>query len=300
MADFKEIKQQITDDFVNNETIQQQYELTPGNTFEQEFSKVSLEWIMFDIVAFAIWSMYQLFGIFKQEIETEMAKQKIHSKQWYRQKALDFQFGFSLVPGTDVYNNSNYTEEQIQSAKVVKQAACIKLISANGYGILRVKVAGDDGNGNLIQLPIAEYEAVKQYFTRYVADAGTQLKITTGQADDLLLNIDIYYDPLVLSTTGTRLDGTNENPIKEVIQNFLKSLEFNGALYVSDLIQAIRNIDGVRLAKCLEARSKYGSYDYWTDDIQNVGLIDEIRIADSGYMNLDLEVLQINYKVMSE
>lgn len=298
MADLKEIKQQITDDFVNNETIQQEYDLTPGNTFEQEFSKVSLEWIIFDIVAFAIWSMYQLFGIFKEEIETEIAKNKIHSKEWYRQKALDFQYGFSLVPGTDKYNNVGYTDEQIQASKVVKQAACIKLISGAGFGILRVKVAGDDGNGNLAQLPQLQYEAVKHYFHRYVVDAGTQLTVTTGEADDLLLTLDVYYDALVLTPTGERRDGTAQTPVKDAVVEFLKSLEFNGALYVGDLVKTIRNVDGVELAKCKEARSKYGSYDYWTNDIQNVGLIDEIRIADSGYMKLDLNVLQINYKVM--
>lgn len=252
------------------------------------------------ICAKAVWSLQIMFDLFKSEIEIEMAKQKIHSKQWYRQKALDFQHGFALVPGTDQYNNINYTDDQITASKVVKQAACIKLISANGYGILRVKVAGDDGNGNLTQLPNSQFEAVKQYFTRYVADAGTQLKITTGEADDLLLNLDIYYDPLVLSTTGTRLDGTSETPVKDAIISFLKSLEFNGALYIDDLTNKIRTVDGVRLVKCLEARSKYGSYDYWTDDIQNIGLIDEIRVADAGYMKLDLDQLQVNYKVMPE
>lgn len=298
MADLKEIKQQITNDFVNNETIKQQYELTPGNTFEQEFSKVSLEWIIFDIVSFAIWSMYQLWNIFKSEIETEMAQQKIHSKEWYRQKALDFQYGFSLIPGTDKYNNINYTDEQIEASKVVKQAACIKLISGAGFGILRIKVAGDDGNGNLTQLPPPQYEAVKHYFLRYVVDAGTQLTVTTGVADDLMLTLDVYYDALVLTPTGERRDGTAETPVKDAIVDFLKSLEFNGALYVGDLVRAIRAVDGVELAKCKEARSKYGSYDYWTEDVQNVGLIDEIRVADSGYMKLDLDMLQINYKVM--
>lgn len=261
-------------------------------------SKSSIWRSILFICAKAIWGLQVLFDLFKSEIETEIAKNKIHSKEWYRQKALDFQYGFSLVPGTDKYNNTNYTDEQIEVSKVVKQAACIKLISGAGFGILRVKVAGDDGNGNLAQLPQLQYEAVKHYFLRYVVDAGTQLTVTTGEADDLLLTLDIYYDALVLTPTGERRDGTAQTPVKDAIVDFLKSLEFNGALYVGDLVKAIRAIDGVELAKCKEARSKYGSYDYYTQDIQNVGLIDEIRIADSGYMKLDLNVLQINYKVM--
>lgn len=261
-------------------------------------SKSAVWRVILFICAKAIWSLQVLFDLFKSEIETEISKQKIHSKLWYRQKALDFQYGFSLIPGTDNYNNAGYTDDQIEASKVVKQAACIKLISGAGFGILRVKVAGDDGNGNLAQLPPAQYEAVKHYFLRYVVDAGTQLTVTTGEADDLMLTLDVYYDPLVLTPTGERRDGTAETPVKDAIVDFLKSLDFNGALYVSDLIATVRAVSGVRLAKCLEARSKYGSYDYYTQDIQNVGLIDEIRVADSGYMKLDLNVLQINYKEM--
>lgn len=287
----------MTDDFIANEVVQEKYELTPGNTFEQEFSKVSVEWILFDIVSFAMWSLQQLWRIFRAELETEMAKQKIHSKQWYRQKAIDFLFGFAVKAGTDEFDTEDATDEEIEAAKVVKQAACIKMISSSGYGILRVKAATEDGDGNLQPLPVEQFEALKYYFMRYAVDAGTQLRVTTGNADDLLLRLDVYYDPLVISTTGARLDGTADTPVLDAINEYLKSLEFNGALYISDLIAAIRQVDGVRLAKCLEARSKYGAYDY-NADVINAGLIDEIRVADAGYMKLDENVLQINYKVM--
>lgn len=296
----KQIKQEMTDDFINNETIQQKYELTPGNSFEQEFSRVSFEWIIFDIVSFAIWSLYQLWIIFKGEIETEMAKQKIHSKNWYRQKALDFQYGYPVIEGTDQFDNGNSTEQEIAISKVVKQAACIKMVSSNGYGILRVKAATEDANGSLKKLSESEHEALKYYFMRYAVDAGTQLKVTTSDADDLMLQLDIYYDPLVLNPSGARLDGSAQTPVKDAIVEFLKSIEFNGALLISDLIAKIREVEGVRLAKCLEARSKYGSYNYQTTGIVNVGLIDEIRVADAGYMMLDESVLQINHKVMPE
>lgn len=287
----------MTDDFIANEVVQEKYELTPGNTFEQEFSKVSVEWILFDIIAYAIWSLQQLWRIFRTELETEMAKQKIHSKQWYRQKAIDYLFGFAVIPGTDQFDTAGASDEEIESAKVVKQAACIKMISSSGYGILRVKVATEDSDGNLQKLPTEQYEALKYYFMRYAVDAGTQLRVTTGDADDLMLRLDVYYDPLVISTTGARLDGTADTPVLDAINEYLKSLEFNGALYVSDLIAKIRQVEGIRLAKCLEARSKYGSYDY-NADVLNAGLIDEIRVADAGYMKLDESVLQINYKVM--
>ena len=162
-----------------------------------------MENIIFSIIAFAIWTLESLWDIFKTENEAEMAKQKIHSKQWYRQKALDWQYGFSVIPGTDQYDNTGKTDEEIEASKIVSQAACIKLISASGYGILRVKAAKASGD-ELVKLEEPELNALKYYFMRYATDAGTQLKVTSTDADDLKLVVDVYFDPVVLSTTGER------------------------------------------------------------------------------------------------
>jgi hypothetical protein len=290
-----EIKAQMTSSFINNDTIQSRYELTPGNSFEQEFSKVSLENIFFSIVAFAVWTLESLWDIFKAENEFEMAKQKVHSRQWYRQKALDFQYGFSVVPGTDQFDNTGKTEEEIESSKIVKQAACVKLISQAGYGILRIKAAKESA-GELAKLSELEVAALKHYYERYVADAGTQLKVTSNAADDLKLELTVYFDPLVLSTTGQRLDGSLATPVVDAIKSYLKSLEFNGQFVKGDLEEAIRKVEGVDRATFIRAAaSKYGSYGYNTTGIQNVGTIESVRVADAGYMRLDESSLQITY-----
>ncbi|MGE4345947.1 MAG: hypothetical protein AB7D46_00890 [Flavobacteriaceae bacterium] len=291
-----DIKLQMTESFINNETIQEHYELTPGQTFEQEFSKVSLENIIFSITAFAIWTLETLWDIFKAENEAEMAKQKIHSKDWYRQKALDFQYGFPVINGTDQFDNTGKTDEEIETSKIVAQAACIKLISTSGYGILRVKAAKSDGN-DLVKLSEPEVTALRYYFMRHSTDAGTQLKVTSGDADDLKLQILIQFDPLILGTDGARLDGTAQTPVIDAIKEFLKSLDFNGALVLDDLRRKIRTVEGVSTVEILGAFSKYGSYNYETTGIQNVGSIEAVRVADAGYMKLDEENLTIQYVV---
>ena len=294
------IKDEITANFMANSTVQIVYGLTAGYTFYQEFSKVSLENILFDVITYGIWTLEKIFDVFRAETEQKIAENKVHSKEWYRQKALGFMFGFPVVTGTDKFITTGSTPDLIENSKVIKQAACVKLISSNGYGILRIKVATANGAGELIQVPLAQFNALKQYMLRHVVDAGTQIKITTGGGDDLKLKIDIYYDPLVLSTTGTRLDGTSNTPVLDSIKDFLKSIEFNGSLIVSDLQKSLRLIEGVKVCKIKEAYSKYGTYDYTSTGIQNIGLIDEIRIADSGYMKLDEGVLEINYKLFEE
>lgn len=250
------------------------------------------------IIASSIWALEKLWDIFKLETETEMARQKPHTKDWYRNKALGFLLGMPVIPGTDEFDTGSATEEEIAAAKVIKQAACVKLISGNGYGILRIKVATANTSGTLQQVDTTTFNALKHYILRYVVDAGTQVRITTGQADELKLKVDIYYDPLVLSTTGSRLDNSDNTPVQDAINNFLQSIEFNGMLVLSDLEKALRIVDGVKIATVKEAASKYGNFDYTDISSPNVGLIDEIRVADSGYMRID--ELEINWKQIPE
>ncbi len=263
-------------------------------------SKVSI-WRQFVYaVAFCIWFLESLWDVFKNEIELEMAKQKIHSKSWYRQKALDFQYGFSLIGDTDQFDNSNSSDLEIEASKIIKQADCVKLISSTGYGILRIKVATQISN-ELAPLSADQLNALKFYFLRKATDAGTQLKVTSANPDMLKLVIDVYFNPLILDSEGKRLDGTDDNPVKNKIDEFLKSLEFNGKLILNSLEKSLHDIEGVEEATNIKsAASKYADFSYETTNIPNVGVINSIRIPDSGYMKLDVENFVLNFIVNPE
>jgi len=269
-----------------------QKEATPELSALSSTSKTAVWRLWTYIIATAIYSLEVLWDNFRVEINKTIAEGKIHTKHWYRQKALDFQYGFSIIEGTDKFDNSGATQEQVANSKIVKQAACVKLISSNGWGILRIKVA----TGAPAPLNSEELTTLNAYFQNHVADAGTYLIVTSNLPDMLALKLDIYYDPLVLNHLGERLDGTDNTPVKSEIIRFLKSLEFNGALIISDLTAKLRQIEGVKIAVCKEARSKYGNYNYNQTGVANVGLIDEIRIADAGYMKLDEAHCVFNYK----
>src|SRR5690554_2203226 len=124
--ELSEIKQQITDEWINNETIQERYELVPGQTFEQQFSKVSIENILFNVIAFAIWFFEKTLDLFRTEINDEIAKSRIHTQKWYREKALSFMYGYDLND-TDNYDTTGLTDEQIATAKIIANAAPVKI-----------------------------------------------------------------------------------------------------------------------------------------------------------------------------
>lgn len=285
--ELSEIKQQITDKWISNETIQERYELTPGQTFEQQFSKVSLENILFNVFAYAIWFFEKLFDQNRTEINDEIAKSRIHTQKWYREKALAFMYGYDLND-TDNYDTTGLTEEQISTAKIIANAAPVKM-----QGYLRMKVVKRVGD-ELAPLAPQELTAFESYMN-YVTDAGTYVIPTTNIADDLKLQLDVYYNEQVLSGDGSRRDGTATTPVLDAIKDYLKSLRFNGSFIESKLEKEIEAVDGVTMVKVVGAWSKYGSYDYESTINPNAGKINEIRIADAGYMKLDEANTVINF-----
>jgi len=251
------------------------------------------------IFAFCGWVLESLWDVFRTELNTEIAKSRVHTRDWYRGKALGFMYGVPIIPGTDLFNTAGMTDEEITASKIVAQAAAVKLISDAGYGILRIKVAKKAG-ASLAPLSDQEFVAFREYMNRHVCDAGTQLVSTTGTGDDLKLEIDAYYDPLVISATGARLDGQGATPLKDAINNFIQGLNFNGVLVLSDLQQHLKAVEGFEAINIKVAASKYAGFTYESDTLANVGLIDEIRIADSGYFKLDESVFNVQYKMINE
>lgn len=285
--ELSEIKLQITDEWINNETIQERYELTPGQTFDQQFSKVSVENILFSVIAFAIWFFEKLIGQNQSEINEQIANSRIHTQKWYRQKALDFMYGYELGD-LDTYDTTGLTDEQIAAAKIIANAAPVKM-----QGSLRLKVVKRVG-GELAPLSPAELNAFESYMNS-VTDAGTYVIPTTNVADDLKLTLDIYYNDQILAGDGSRLDGTANTPVLDAIKEYLKSLRFNGAFIGTKLQDEIQTVQGVNMVKIVGAWSKYGLYDYDTTINPNAGSINEVRVADAGYMKLDEANTEINF-----
>lgn len=247
-----EIKKEITDAFVSNATIVSLYELTPGQDFESQFSKVSVESILFYVMAVAIWALENVLDISMQQ-QTQFINQiKIHSTTWYSLYAKKFQFGDSLPWGEVEYDNTGVDPQDVATAQVVKFAAVTQT-----PGGLMVKVAGLT-NDELAPITPAQFTAFQDYMFR-VSAAGDNLFYRNEDPDSLKLTLKIIYDALVLDSTGKRLDGTNDTPVADAIDTYIKGIDFNGRLIEQDLVDALQKVEGVKIADVELIQTQYGS-----------------------------------------
>ncbi len=232
-------------------------------------SNVAIWMLWTYIVAVCQWTLENLFDAHKNEVIEILKSQKPHTLQWYVTMAKLFQYGETLPPYSDTYSVVPPADPTVL---VVQFAAAVELTS-----MVRIKVAKQVG-GILAPISTPELTAFSAYMNR-IKDAGVRLQLTSANPDNLQLALNIFYDPLVIDSTGSRLDGTSSTPVQDEINRFLENLPFNGLFVLNFLIEALQAIDGVRIVQVVNAQANYGITSY-------VPVLVEY-LPDAGYMILD-------------
>lgn len=248
-------------------------------------SKVAIWNLWVYIIAVVAWSQYELWRIFKLEMDQKIAAQKLYTLSWYQEKALGFRYGHPLDKKGD-FDSSAYTSEQIEASKMIARAAVVPLELNNRINLF-IKVAKEE-NGVLQKLSKNELSGITEYFER-IKPGGTKIVIYTSDPDDLRLAIDFFYDPLVFDENGSRIDGSNNLPVQDAIRDYISNLPFNGEFTRTTLIDRLQSIEG-----CAgEVEILQSSANYLTPP--SYQQITSSYIANSGYMEVKGENLTINF-----
>lgn len=234
-----EIKQEIFDNIALNNTL--------AGINSTSITAIYYRFII--VVCYAIYAFELILDNHNKEIDTKLDNQKAGRPNWYRDMALNFQYGFDLIPDTDKYDNTGFTQDQIDASKIIKYCS-VKESSESAR--LIVKVAGESG-GNLIQLTAPQLESFIQYI-KEIRYGGVKLIVVNNPADKLLLNMAIYRDVLVIDADGNSILNGGK-PVEKAIKAYMKALPFNGELVLNDLIEKLRAVDGVDNAHIINATS---------------------------------------------
>lgn len=230
----EQIKSSMAEAFMQDTNIAIKYGFEVGADFNKTFSKVSIESLILYIVAAAIWTLERLFDVHTAEVEDYIATMKPHSLRWYVEKAKAFMYGVPLIDGSDQYDTTNLTDEQIAEKKIVTFAACTE---ANATLYLKVAKAGP--------APLtADEKAAFVAYLHEVKDAGVRIDVISEQGDYLKLDMVIYYDPLLINADGeSKADGAKV--VEQAIKEYIENIPFNGEFRKNELEDAIQAVDGV-------------------------------------------------------
>lgn len=239
-------------------------------------SMVAIYRLFVFIVAFSNWVMENLFDTHKKEVEDIIQNDKAHRPSWYRTKAKAFQYGFALIPDTDKFNNTGYTDEQIEASKIIKYSAITK-----NAGQLLIKIAAESG-GVLSPIEPEQYASFSAYM-KEIADCGVKYVIVNILPDILLLNIRIYHDSLVLNDDGMHKINANY-PVQDAINEYMKELPFDGELVLQSLVDKLQKAEGVKIVDIVNAESQ--AIDLSTGDYLAPQPITVKTVPVSGYFSV--------------
>ncbi|MDO4225126.1 MAG: nucleotidyltransferase, partial [Bergeyella zoohelcum] len=211
-------------------------------------SKVAIWKLWVYITAFAIWSLEKLFDTHKAEVSEMLKQLKPHTARWYRNKALAFQYGYSLIPDSDGYPPP---PSEGVGGRIIKYSA---VTESEDESRLIIKIATEQG-GELMPIT-AEQKASFEAYMKEIKDAGVKITVINYLPDILKLQMKIYRDPLVLDENGTSIR-TGKKPVEEAIKNYLKNLPFDGELVLAHLTDELQKVEGVKIPHIILAESKW-------------------------------------------
>ena len=274
-----EIKAEIAAAFISQEVVRSAYGLDDNATFDKVFSPVSIESVLFYVVASCMWVVECLFDRHKSEVETQIEALRPHTLRWYVSKTLAYMHGKSLKPVSvdgvvvaDYYDTTGMAESDITKAQVVKYA-----VATESNTQVLIKAARADNNGRPKKLTEEQLKGLSWYLSQ-IKDAGVSLRVISEDADQMNVELYVRYDPSVLQaqiltdkedeyianestffTTADRangyhllrlspIDDVNTDILDNAVCDVITRLPFNGEYRNSDLLAAVQAIDGVEVA----------------------------------------------------
>ncbi|MGJ5643197.1 nucleotidyltransferase [Formosa sp. S-31] len=275
-----EIKTEMTSSFMGNASLANAYGFALGANFNDEFSLVSVENILFEIVAYAVFLHELIFDNHKKEVDNALYNQKSGRLPWYRSKALAFQYGFDLLTDSDEFDNDGATDEQIETSKIIKYAA---VNESDDESRVIIKIAGETDE-ELAPITDQQRESFGAYFNE-IRYAGVKLTIINYLPDLLFPNLTIYRDPLVLDANGGSILYPGTYPVKDAIEEYMRELPFDGAFVLAHFVDKLQQVDGVLIPVVNSMESSW--IDPFVNDYgQPVGIAVK-QIPESGYFKVD-------------
>jgi hypothetical protein len=228
MDSINSIKKNLTDTYISNEVIINKYNLDVNKTFDEQFSKVSIESILFYVVAYIIYLREKAHELWQSDVEATALETRYGTKQWWHKVALMWQYGDEIK----VTENATLEYDTIDTTKQIVKYCAVVATGRTVY--LRVaKKIGED----LAKLTDEEIISFKRYLNE-MKPLGIRVVGESLNACSLSIYGNIYYN-------AEKEKNELETNIQTAIKDYLSSITFGGIIFTSKITDAIQAVEGV-------------------------------------------------------
>lgn len=231
-----EIKRTMTDAFMQDAAIRDAYDISSDKTrFADCFSAVSLENLLFYIVAACHYVLESIFEKFTQDVEQKISRAVVASIPWYFDKAKAFQYGDALVLNPHTFG--------YEYAKIDTSKQLVKYVAVRDRGASIEMLVSTGQNGKPTPLSDEILTAFKHYINA-IKIAGVVINVRTRKADELSIAVKVVVDPLKINRQGVDI-ASSEKVVENAIENYLADIVYGGTFNKTKLVDAIQRVDGV-------------------------------------------------------
>jgi len=196
-------------------------------------AKVAIWRLWLWIVAVASWTIENLQDTHEAAIRAIIAADKPHTLNWYAGESKKFQYGHVITWLTDHFGYAVIDE----AAQIVKYSAAIE----DAEGGVTIKAMKE---GRVI-LAVAELNALKAFWAKW-KDAGVVLSCISQSVNLLDFTVTIYRNRSILNADNTLIADPTRNAVIDPANEYVESVDFNGTVYLLELIQRIKNQPGIK------------------------------------------------------
>ena len=199
-------------------------------------SKVSILNGIFWTVSAAIKTFENILNVYTYDI-SETIKNRINgTPSYYVNALLKYQHGDKLQVREDGlgfgYNAVDETK------RIITQASYQEDTNPDSYDTKLILKVAKGEKGNLKPLDEDELMQVTAYVNQ-IKFAGTTTEVVSKKGDILIPRLTVYYD-------GALSEENMRENIDDALHTYIMETKFNSAIYTSEIVQAIMNIDHVK------------------------------------------------------
>jgi hypothetical protein len=200
-------------------------------------SSVAIYNLWMYLTAVSIVLLEQVLDIYKSDIESKIAKAGAGTLPWIRDRILEFQSGYdaSYSNGVISYAITDTTAQIISRCSVTQSPD----------KVVNIKVATLEPPQALSSGQLNELK----YYAGYIQFAGTQLNVTSLNADQLYVNGVIYYNGQLSQAS---VQANVVAALNAYCQNLSSVQNFNGSIIIPAVETAILGAAGVQYIKINE------------------------------------------------
>ncbi len=206
-------------------------------------SQTSIYQLFKTVVAQVINFFEQLHDAKKDEIDSVIANSAVNTAAWLKGKVEEFQYSASNPQVISLVNYAPQYATVNTDLQIISRCAVVSDLNK----IVKIKVATGDTPTTLSS---PQYTALSAYIDS-ILPVGVSFDLINLTSDKLYVEAEVYYD-------GQYIDVIQTN-VEAAINTYLENLEFNGAVVVSELEDAIQSVAGVKDVKFIAIKARQDS-----------------------------------------